>query len=194
MHYCLCSTKKTIFPRQKVSYRDLAPIHMDIFCQDLADCDLFSNELNDDLPSQIDKYYLSLKSVIECHAHKKEQVRTLRPIASWFSAVVSIAKKKRRHLERKRRTTRSDTDGKQCVTQCKVVNKMIVHAKEKYYAAMIDEHKGNQCALFRTVDKLLYRKSKAHFPSCSLAELLVAQFNEFFIQKILAIRYSVMAD
>ena len=74
---------------------------MDIFCQDLADCDLFSNELNDDLPSLIDKYYHSVKSVIDCHAREKEQVRTLRPIAPWFSVDLSTAKKMRRHLEQK---------------------------------------------------------------------------------------------
>ena len=167
---------------------------MDIFCQDLADCDLFSNELNDDLPSLIDKYYHSVKSVIDCHAREKEQVRTLRPIAPWFSVDLSTAKKMRRHLEQKWRTTRSDTDRKQYVTQCKVVNEMIVHAKENYYAVLIDEHKGNQRALFRTVDKLLYRKPEAHFPSCSSDKLLVEQFNEFFTQKILAIRNSLMAD
>ena len=100
----------------------------------------------------------------------------------------------RRHLERKWRTTRSDTDRKQYVTQCKVVNEMIVHAKENYYAALIDWHKGNQRALFRTVDKLLHRKSEAHFPSCSSDKLLVEQFNESFIQKTLAIRNSLMAD
>ena len=72
---------------------------------------------------------------------------------------------------------------------------MIVHAREKYYAALIvDEHKGNQRALFRTVDKLLYRKSKPYFPSSSSDKLLVEQFNEFFFQKILAIRNSLRAD
>ena len=99
VHYCLCSTKKPIFPRRKVFYRYLASMDMDIFCQDLADCDLFSNELNDDLPSLIDKYYISLRSVIDCHAHEKEQVRTLRPIPPWFTVDVSTEKKKRRHLE-----------------------------------------------------------------------------------------------
>ena len=34
VHYCLCSTMKPIFPRQKVLFRDLASIDMDIFCQD----------------------------------------------------------------------------------------------------------------------------------------------------------------
>ena len=106
---------------------------------------------------------------------------------------MSTEKKKRRHLERKWRTTRSEADHKQYVTQCKVVNEMIVHAKEKYYAALIDENKGNQCVLFRTVDKLLHRKSDARFPSCCSDKLLAEQFNEFFIQKILAIRNSLMA-
>ena len=157
VHYRLCSTKKTVFPRRKVFYRNLASIDMEIFCQDLANCDLFSRELNDDLSSLICKYYFSLKSVIDCHAHEKEQVRTLRPIASWFSVDLSTEKKKRRHLKQKWRTTRSDNDRKQYVTQCKVVKEMIVHAKEKYYAALINENKGNQHVLFRTVNKFLHR-------------------------------------
>ena len=37
-------------------------------------------------------------------------------------------------------------------------------------------------------------KPEAHFPSCSSDKLLVEQFNEFFTQKILAIRNSLMAD
>lgn len=108
VHYRLCSTKKPVFRRQKVFYRNLASIGTEIFCQDLANCDLSSKKLNDDLSSLIDKYYLSLKSVIDCQAHEKEQVCTLRPIAPWFSVDVSTEKKKRRHLERKWCTTRSD--------------------------------------------------------------------------------------
>ena len=74
------------------------------------------------------------------------------------------AKRKRRRLERRWRTTKSLADRAAFVKQKRLVNDMIIAEKSKYYLAQITECGKDQKALFRVIDALLHRRSKPKLP------------------------------
>ena len=88
----------------------------------------------------------------------------LRPHSPWYNDSIDAEKKRRRKLERRWRKSRLSIDRKLYVTQCGVVNDMMISAKSNYYSSIIDENKGNQTVLFKTMDQLLYRKPESCYP------------------------------
>ena len=73
----------------------------------------------------VNNYDEVLRSLLDKHAPVKERVVTVRPSAPWYTAEVTIEKRKRRQLERKWRASELPSDRVQYVHQCSVVNNLI---------------------------------------------------------------------
>ena len=82
---------------------------MDQFCSDLDGSDLVNSSLDNDLSVLIQSFNSTLQSLLGRHAPIKERTFTLRPPAPWLTDELKRAKRKRRRLERKWRSTRSDS-------------------------------------------------------------------------------------
>ena len=93
---------------------------------------------------------------------------TLRSRAPWFTEEIRSAKKLRRKLERKWRTTKNDLNNRLFVDQCHVANNLVHNAKEIYFSSVIEDNHGNQRVLFQAINSLLHKKAELHYPStCS---------------------------
>lgn len=87
-------------------------------------------------------------------------------------------------MERRWRSSKSETDH-QCFTeQCIAVNVLLKEAKEIYYASVIDSDKGNQRTLFNCIDALLNKKCEPRYPSSTTDDNLVQSSINFFDDKI----------
>ena len=71
---------------------------------------------------------------------------------------------------------------------------MIKTAREIYFSSVIDDSKGDQRALFSSIDTLLYRKPASRYSSCTSDEVLANRFNSFFLEKINTIRSSTTSS
>ena len=90
---------------------------------------------------------------------------TIRPSAAWYSPEVAEQKRKRRGLERKWLKTGLVVDRENYVYQCRVVTNLIDNLKSSYYTSIIRENAGHQKVLFKTVSKLLQKKTVRRYSS-----------------------------
>lgn len=135
----------------------------------------------------VDCYNSTLNTLIDLHAPIDKPV-TLRSRAPWFTEEIRSAKKLRRKLERKWRTTKSDLNNRLFVDQCRVVNDLVRDAKEVYFSSVIEDNHGNQQVLFQAINSLLHKKAELRYPAASSDADLANQFNSFFNNKIRLIR------
>ena len=160
---------------------------MGSFNDDLKQSDLLSTS-TPDLTGLIEKYENTLTEILEMHAPLKRRLITLRPSAPWYHEGISNAKRKRRKMERRWRSSRLCIDRQIYVDQCRAVNKMLKDAKASYYSSIISENASDPKVLFDAVDKLLNRKVERRYPTASSTIELTNKFADFFDKKIATIR------
>ena len=103
--HCKLRLKKPPLERMETSYRKLRSVNMDSFNDDLKQSDLLTTNTFD-LTGLIEKYENTLTETLQRHAPLKRRMITLRPSAPWYHEGISEAKRKRRKLERRWRSSR----------------------------------------------------------------------------------------
>ena len=106
------------------------------------------------------------------------------PSSQWYTAEIKEAKSRRRRLERKWRSSKSEDNRKRYVDQCNTVNNLVYQTKMTFCCTLIEENTFNQTVLFNTVDKMLNRKAQNKLPSSDNASGLANRFADFFVEKI----------
>ena len=139
-----------------------------------------------ELPAIVDQYEKTLKETLEKHAPLKRRTITLRPSAPWYNEEIGKAKRQRRRLDRRWRSSRLCIHREMYAKQCQIVNDMIKDAKTTYYSSAISNNKYNQKVLFNTIDKLLHRKPKKRYPTASpKSEILMTKLAKNLVNSIL---------
>ena len=161
--HCNLLLQKTLFGKKLVNSRNLRTLDSDTLSNDIFNS--FSDVQSTDLSSLVDIYDSTLRSLIDKHAPLKQRWIPIRPKAPWYTSEVTEQKRIRRNLERKWRSTRSQSDRQHYVNQCGVFNHFISSLKSEYYTNIINQHSSDQKVLFNTVNKLLQKSSVRRYPS-----------------------------
>ena len=138
---------------------------IDKFCLELSNSELLTSTTVDDLRALVDCDNSTLHTLIDLHGPIVYKPVTLRPRAPWFTGEIRSAKKFRRKLERKWRTTKSSLNNRLFVDQFRVVNDLVRDAKEIYFSSVIEDNHGNQRVLFQDINSLLHKKAELHYPA-----------------------------
>ena len=77
--------------------------------------------------------------------------------------------------------------------QCSVVNNLIDSLKLSYFTSIIEAHYNDQKVLFKTVNKLLQKKTSRCYTSAPSNDVLANRFADFFHEKISTIRRDLQA-
>ena len=186
VHYKL-HLKRPPLERMETSYRKLRSVNMDSFDDNLKQSDLLTTSTFD-LTGLIEKYENTLTETLQRHAPLKLRMITLRPSAPWYHEGISDAKRKRRKLEHRWRSSRLCVDRQMYVDQCQVVIKMIRNAKASCYSSINSENASDPKILFNAVDNLLHRKVDRCYPTAPSTIELANSFANFFDKKIASIR------
>ena len=137
-----------------------------------------------DLDELLDDYTQSFTTALAKHAPQKTRLSSVRPCAAWYTDKIADAKKRRRRADRRLRRTKDPDDRFAYVKACKSVNSLIYYAKSSHYTTVVSENKGNQKALFTTVNKLLHQNSGKVLPSSTSDINLAEQFADFFTNNV----------
>ena len=97
----------------------------------------------------------------------------------------------KRFLQRKWRKSGSKDDWVFYHKQCSVVNFLLGKPKTEFYSCQIIESEKDKKALFRTAKSVLNMTSAPSLPSDDETETLPARFSNFFMDKIVKIRYAI---
>ena len=114
----------------------------------------------------------------------KEKIIYERDFSPWFNSSICQARKKRRVLERKWRTLRTDQSRKDYNDQRNVVNYLIKQSKKHYYRTKIEEAGTDVGKLYVFFNQLLGKTKERVLPSEFSDKDLAEGFSNFFIQKI----------
>lgn len=92
-----------------------------------------------DLSSLVKNYEHVLSILLDKYAPMRRSI-IVRPQAPWYNANITEAKRLRRQLERKWRSSKSPSDRIAFVNQCTAVNSLIYESKQVYYNDLIEEN------------------------------------------------------
>ena len=137
-----------------------------------------------DLSSLVKNYEHVLSTLLDKHAPMRRRTIIVRPQAPWYNVNITEAKRLRRQLERKWRSSKSLSDRIAFVNQCKAVNSLIYESKQVYYNDLIEENSTNSKLLFKIVNKLLQKNSDRQYPKKHNADSLANSFADYFATKI----------
>ncbi|XP_048578379.1 uncharacterized protein LOC125560618 [Nematostella vectensis] len=189
--HCELDLCKPQFAKKVVNFRKLRSVDIDQLSEDLLNSELFQNQ-QVNINNLVIKYDNTLKALLDKHAPLKAKLVTIRPKAAWYTPEVSKEKRKRRRLERKWVSTGLPTDRANYAYQCGVVYNLIDSLKTSYYTSIIQEHSLDQKVLFKTINKLLEKKSVQYYPVAFCSEVLANNFAGFLNEKISKIHLDLM--
>lgn len=175
---------------KRIVYRKLRSIDMKSFCSDLENSPLLTHSVSE-ISALVHQYNNILKSLLDRYAPEKSRTVRSRRTVPWFTDDIMKAKRKRRKMERRWRSSKSEIDHQRFTEQCIAVNALVKEAKETYYASVIDSNKGNQRTLFNCIDALLNKKCEPRYPSSTTEDNLAQLFINFFDDKIKILRESL---
>lgn len=125
---------------------------------------------------------------MDTHAPVKDCNQKQKPNCEWYNDDINMQKRIMRKYERQYFKHKSDENLKLYKKERNKLTNKIKVAKINYYNSLVHEKQGDQKALFRIMKKLLHSSKKQSLPEHSSVEILVEDFNNFFINKIKTIR------
>lgn len=168
-----------------ITPRRLRAINIDAFQADLRSSIAGIDFVTMDVESCVEKYNLTLSSLLDKHAPSRTRTVRLRPNSPWFYEGIRVAKQKRRRLERKWRRSKLEIDLQLYCEQKNTVNKLIEQAKIDYYSSKINEKVGDQKQLFNIVNDLLQKAKNLYSLFLSLMKLLLSNSLSFLVRRLL---------
>ncbi len=112
----------------------------------------------------------------------------------WFNDHIKQEKLKRKKLERAWRAKKTVDCREQFKQQRNHVTLLMEKTKTAFYSSKVEEHSGNQKALFGLIKSLCGQKKDTPLPAHESALELAENFSDFFIQKIENIRVKLDSD
>ena len=184
--HCVLNIAKPKPIRQIISYRKLKSINQEEFGADLKKSNLIANP-ETELDQLIEQYETTLSDILEKHAPLKKCIITIRPFNGWYTQEITEAKKFRRRLERRWRSSRLEIDRQLFTSQRDVVWKMIKEAKAVYFENKISSCE-NPRELYKVINTLLHQRFKPKLPVHDSDHELAVKFSGYFDAKIIKIR------
>jgi len=181
------NTGKDHPPRKYIETRKLRDIQFASLDDDIASS-VLSTALPDDVDDAVESYNTVLTELLNKHAPLKTHHVVDRVIQPWMNEEILHLKRQKRRSERQWRKCHLTVHRLQYRADCLAVKNAISKAKSAHYLKKIENCEGDQKKLFAIVDSLLGRGKSNSLPSNQSPLSLAESFNEFFINKITAIR------
>ena len=180
---CKLRAKKQNSIQNTVSFRKLKHIDVHSFVKDLTESDLCKYP-SDEINILVQQYNSTLSAILDKHAPIITKTITIRPYSPWFNDDIKLAKTERRRLERRWRKSKSSVDLERYKVSYRRVMELCLEAKTAYFKNKINACSGDQKAIFKISDNLLFRKKNNILPTFSDPKELANDFSDFFKQKI----------
>ena len=184
--HCVLDVGKPDLGRQEFTYRKFKSIDHESFADALRSSDIILHPATD-LEGLCNQFDASMIKILDEQAPLKKCVAVVRPINSWFSDDIADAKRHRRRLETKWRSSRLTVDRERFTIQRLAVSSMITEAKRKHFEEQLSDC-SNQREVYKVVNKMLHQGKQSKLPSHASDRVLAVSFNEFFMTKIDDIR------
>jgi len=125
-------------------FRSLNKVDWARFQDDLRQSELFTNPADNasDFAEQLDAVIVDILNR-HCPIHERKRFMSARRDNRWLSASAVDAKRQRRRLERRWRTTRRSEDYVAYRKMCRTANKVITESRGAHYTARIAEAAGD---------------------------------------------------
>ena len=187
-----CSLSIPIVPTPSlVTFRKFSLIDINQFKDDIMNSPLIKDPPSS-LTELVQVYNSTLTNIINKHAPliTRPQRNQSNP---WYNQTLRSLKSGCRRAERIWAKTRSSVSKLILHHQVKIYHSAIKHAKQAYYANIIDKSSKNTKSLWKTVNTLLHKKTTATLPSTS-PSALPSVFSTFFADKIIKLRSAIQGS
>ena len=187
----LCNLKisKPPLTVKTITYRKLKTIDIQQFKHDLQLSNLCQNTLDNlDVNTLAESYNSTLTTILDRHAPLIEKSITVRPRVPWFNDNIKEAKRQRRKLERRWRSSGLESDRVEFTSMRNWTTHLMDKARREYYTDFITENCTDQKKLFKAANQLLGRSDDVVYPPHTDPASLANDFGTFFVKKITDIR------
>lgn len=183
------------FPKPKptrslVKFRKTREINVDLFQKDILASSIITNP-EVDIDSLVNQYNSVLLNLFDTYAPETCRQITLRPHAPWYTDSLRAAKRIKRSLERKWRSSGLEIHKQMFKQQCKIYQDLLDVEKRNHHMNKLSTC--DQRQLFKIVDKLVNGSKQKILPSIYNAESLPDLFLNYFTNKIHSLRSSLEA-
>ena len=184
--HCMLSCSHPHKVNKLVYYRQLHKINKDTLHADLEAISLDLNET--DVNTVVEKYNKELLCILNKHAPEKCKKFAVRDMREWMTEEVHSIKRAKRKSERVWRKSKLTVHRLIFKEHCLKLKVAITKAKTHHYQQSILDCNGDQSKLFKCVNSLLGRSKQCALPPHDSPASLSTHFNDYFIEKIKAIR------
>jgi hypothetical protein len=158
------------------------------------ECDIKASSLctnpPDTLSDLVELYHTTMKDLLDKHAPLLSKQVKSTETNPWFTTELDQLKHNRRKLEKIWKRTHSQTDLLNLRAATTTYHKAIVHAKQSYYANLIDSNASTPRRLWTTINTLLHRNNVTKLPTEQSPSTLSESFATFFSDKIASLHKS----
>ena len=177
---------------QTITFRKTKNIDIEAFRKDLQPCkDYFYSVELSDFETNYRKFDYMARSVVDKHAPVVTRAIKNNNKPSWMDAEYIECRTKRRRLERKWKTSKTDAYRQEYEEQRNICAHLSIEKQKAYYSKIIVDNGNDQRALFKVVTHVLDRKKVKTLPKYDDPTILADEFNEYYIKKICDLRKTI---
>ena len=178
-------------PQRTYQYRDIKNINLDIFKQTIESSTLFSDPAPtvDGFVNQMES---NITSILDELAPLKTGHRSgPRHSKNWLSPMAIEAKKRRRRLERRWKSSNEETDRLAYRASCRSANALITESRIAANLERINEASKNPRSLWSSIKTLLHSSPPSEQLPPSVSKPLAESLASFFKQKIISLKQAI---
>ena len=179
---------------KKITYRKIKKIEKDAFRHDIEE-EMKANKISENgLQENLNLYLKLTQETLDKHAPLSiRSVKTSKKVP-WFTDETAVEIRKCRKLERIRRKSKLPDDYISFYRQCRLVSNILDKAEHDYYMGKLKQHKYDYEEVYNICNELLGCNKDLPLLETSSKNNLANEFNSFFVDKILKIRYKLMEN
>ena len=183
---CTTSLKKNKVSRERVTYRKIKDIDIDLLLDDMQLEDLLTSDM--DINGLYNKFVDTAEMALNTHAPVKEKTITVREKNPWYGENLIEQKRTCRNRERIWKRYPQEHTWKALKVERGKYKKMLRKAKQDSISEKVIECGRDLKQLYKLVEHLTGTKADNALPCRSSNEDLANEFADFFISKIRKIR------
>ena len=185
------STRRQKPPRRSYQYRNLKDIDLDSFQQQILASSLFT-----DPDPSVDGFEQQMENTITSILNELSPLKTghrsgPRQTKNWLSPEAVEAKKHRRRLERRWKTSNAEPDRLAYRAACRTANKLIMKSRAATNLERINSCSKNPKSLWTTIKSILHSSTPAEQLSPAVSKPLADSLASFFREKIISLKLSI---
>src|SRR5258706_354219 len=174
------------------SFRNLKAVDWTLFAEDVQRSSLFSSPATtaDEFADQLDTTVTSILDRF-CPIQFRRKFASCRRDSRWLSTGAVDAKRNRRRLERKWKSSRSVHDYVSYRRACRSANKSIVDSRKQFYKERISAACANPRGRWTPIRDVLHLTNTSDIQSTSKCQALCEKFAVNFVDKIRKIKTAI---